>query len=354
TSAAAVSLELVAEGLAVEAKHLRSDRFVTAHRLHHAENVTALDLLQRHERRGIVDLDPDARAMLASQLLRQIVEGDQLGAGDGNRALHAVLELPYVACPGVSQEPLRSLRRETDHALARPARVALNEVLREEEHVAAPGTEGRHVDLDDVDPKVEVFPEASPCDRGLEIAVGRRHQTHVARDLGIAADRPDCPFLQDPQQLGLQGEWQFADLVEQKRPAAGLDEEPGAGRAGVGEGAAYVPEQLTFQERRGYGSTVYGDERSSLPPAASVERARDELLAGPALAGDEHGGIRVRDPFEEVIHRPHGWARAAELRKPPRVPYDAGQLLRFIPQRSASHRPLQGASERIHIGRLGD
>ena len=196
-------------------------------------------------------------------------------------------------------------------------------MLGEEEHVAAPRAERRHFDLDDVDPKVEVFPEGSLCDRRLEITVGRRHQAHVARDLRIAADRPDCPLLQDPQKLGLQGEWQFADLVEQERPAIGLNEEAGAGRAGVGEGAAHVPEQLTFQQRLGYGGTVDGDEGASAAPAAFVERARDELLTGAALAGDEHGGIRVRDPFEEIIHRLHGRARATELCKPPSVPHDS-------------------------------
>src|SRR5205807_5533131 len=142
-------------------------------------------------------------------------------------------------------------------------------------------------------------------------------------DLAVAADRRSYPRLQNPQQLGLQGEWQFADLVEQERAATGLNEKAGAGRAGVGEGAAYVSEELTFQERFGYGGTVDGDEGPSAAPAVSVECARNEFLAGAALAGDEHGGIRVRDPFEEVIHPLHGHARAAELCKPPSIPHDA-------------------------------
>src|SRR2546430_6545591 len=84
-SAPAVSLELAAERFAVEAKHLRGDRLVTLDRLHHVEDVTALGLLQRHERRRIVSSYRDARSMSAPQLLGQVVESDLLGAGKCDR-----------------------------------------------------------------------------------------------------------------------------------------------------------------------------------------------------------------------------------------------------------------------------
>src|SRR6266446_7583235 len=105
-SAPAVSLELAAERFAVEAKHLRGDRLVTLDRLHHVEDVTALGLLQRHEHRRIVGSYRDARSMSAPQLVGQVVEGDPLGAGKCDGALHAVLEFPYIARPVVGQEPL--------------------------------------------------------------------------------------------------------------------------------------------------------------------------------------------------------------------------------------------------------
>ena len=41
------------------------------------------------------------------------------------------------------------------------------------------------------------------------------------------------------------------------------------------------------------------------PRAQAVQLAGDELLAGPALAGDQHGGIRLRDLVDRRAHLLH-------------------------------------------------
>jgi hypothetical protein len=49
-----------------------------------------------------------------------------------------------------------------------------------------------------------------------------------------------------------------------------------------------VTEQLRFEERFGDRSAVDLDERTVGTLAQLVDGARDQLLAGSALAGDEH------------------------------------------------------------------
>jgi hypothetical protein len=71
----------------------------------------------------------------------------------------------------------------------------------------------------------------------------------------------------------------------------------------VGERALLVTEQLAFEQRVLDGGTVEGDQRLPRPRAVVVDRLRDQLFAGPALTGDEHGGL----------HRGGGEHRAKHL-----------------------------------------
>ena len=63
----------------------------------------------------------------------------------------------------------------------------------------------------------------------------------------------------------------------------------------VGERAARVAEELALEERVGNGRAVDRDEGAVLAAAAHVDRAGDELLAGAALAVDEHRGVALAD-----------------------------------------------------------
>ena len=69
-----------------------------------------------------------------------------------------------------------------------------------------------------------------------------------------AADRLDLALLHGAQQLDLDVERQFADLVEEQRAAIGLDELADMLVGGAGEGALLVAEQDAFDE-------IVGDAR---------------------------------------------------------------------------------------------
>jgi hypothetical protein len=89
------------------------------------------------------------------------------------------------------------------------------------------------------------------------------------------------------------------------------------------EGPFHVPEHLAFDELRRYGRAVELDERLVPPRRERVHRAGDELLAGPALAGDEHPGLGRRRHLDELVDAPHD-RRAADHAEPRSL----GRLLR--------------------------
>ena len=73
----------------------------------------------------------------------------------------------------------------------------------------------------------------------------------------------------------------------------------------AGERASRVPEELRFEQGLGERAAVDRHERARRPPAVRMDRSRDELLAGAALADDQDrgGGVcRMRDLFVDRQH----------------------------------------------------
>src|SRR5690606_38937761 len=138
----------------------------------------------------------------------------------------------------------------------------------------------------------------------FEVAVGGRHEARVEAALAARAHGPHDALLQRAQELRLHVELELADLVEEERPAVRLDEEPLAVALRVGEGATHVSEELALEEVRRHRGAVDRDT-STAAPTAVVDRARDELLAGPALAGNEHRGVARADAIDELEDPTH-------------------------------------------------
>ena len=114
----------------------------------------------------------------------------------------------------------------------------------------------------------------------------------------VAADALEGPLLQHAQQLDLRALGNLADLVEEERAAVGLLEAPLAPRDRAGERAALVAEELALEQPLGERRAVQADERLVRARRRGVDRLGDELLAGAALAGDEHAraaGADLRD-----------------------------------------------------------
>ena len=108
---------------------------------------------------------------------------------------------------------------------------------------------GRQVDLHDVEPVVEVFAELAFLGQPEQIAVGGGDDADVDLDGLRAADPLEPALLEHAQQLGLHGQGDLADLVEEDRAAVGHLEAALALADRAGESAFLVAEQLAFQQR---------------------------------------------------------------------------------------------------------
>ena len=124
------------------------------------------------------------------------------------------------------------------------------------------------------------------------------------------AEPLDLAGLQHAQQLDLDLLGELAHLVEEERATVRQLEPAGPHRGRAREGAALVPEQLAFDERRRQRAAVDRDEGPAAAATAAVDRARDELLARAGFAGHQHR--RVGHPhLGDLLVQPHHGGRAA-------------------------------------------
>src|SRR5205823_10148783 len=159
--------------------------------------------------------------------------------------------------------------------------------------------------------------------------------------------------LERAQELRLERQGELADLVEEQRAARCLEEEPLARRVSVREGAAHVTEELALQQRLGERGAVHDDERTGLPPPAVVEGSGDELLAGTRLARDQHGGVGVHDPIEQIVEPSHRRAGAEQRPETPGLFDRTAEPLYLVAERAVLDRAAEREREGVHLERLG-
>ena len=162
----------------------------------------------------------------------------------------------------------------------------------------------------------------------------------------------DLPLLDHAQQLGLEHRRHVADLVEQERAAVGLEKQAAMVLARVGEGAATVTEQLALEQVLGNRGTVDGEERRLAARAGGVQRAGQHLLAGPALAQQQHRRVGVGGAQRQLQRAPHRGRFGDDLdRAGARHGVRARQL---APHPAPDERVLDRGPELVEPERLGD
>ena len=115
-----------------------------------------------------------------------------------------------------------------------------------------------------------------------------------------------------------------------------------------------MAEELALEQRLGHRGAIDRDEGPPHALAALVDGARDELLAGAGLAGDEDRHVGVRDARDEVVDARHR-ARAADdllgRRDAPDLLAEAPHLAR---QRAVSERARERDLQLLDVEGLGD
>ena len=279
---------------------------------------------------------------------REVLDAQPVAAAQQHRALARVLQLAHVARPRTPAKLGQNLFGNLQLPCAGEAR---HESPHQRLDILGPLAQRRHAHLHDVQAVEQVAAEPADVDQLGQHAVGRRDHADVHRLGPVRPDRIDDALLQHAQHLGLHRRRKIADLVEEQRSPVGAHELPAAIAAGAGERPADVPEQLALEQLGRNRRARHRHERPARALRARVQTPRDQLLAGPALAADQHRCVPGSHPVDHVQHLGHRGRAVHDL-----VPRLA--LLAQAPVLLEQPDPLQGApdhdTELLAVERLAD
>ena len=202
---------------------------------------------------------------MGGDVVRQVAGLHRGPAREDDGALDHVLELAHVARPGVALQAGERLVREAVEVPVVLGGVHPQEVLGQHRHVFPALAQGRRGDRDDVEPVVEVLPEALLAHEHGQVLVGGGDDPHVDAE-GLGPPHPlELALLEHPEDLGLRDRREVGHLVEEEGAAVGQLEAPFLPPRRPREGALLVAEELRLEQPLGQRRAVDGDERA-LPP----------------------------------------------------------------------------------------
>ena len=147
---------------------------------------------------------------------------------------------------------------------------------------------------------IEIGTEMSLADTFRQLAVGGRDDPDVDRVRLVGAQALDFAVLQSAQQLGLDGERQFADFVQEQRAAFRRLDAAGALAVGARESPLEVPEQFALGQRFGQGRAVDLHQRPAGATRCAMQMPGKQLLADTRLAQQQYGQFRFGHDVEFV------------------------------------------------------
>src|SRR5215469_8873752 len=219
-----------------------------------------------------------------------------------------IFQFPDVAGPVVRRQLGARLDADRRDPRTHLAHRLADEVVGQFGDVFAAVAQWRKMNRDNVETEVEVLAEASPGDQFLQILVGRCNHARLDPQRFDAADPGELALLEHAQKLGLKLERKVADFIEEDGSGVGHFEFASSSLVCTCERTTFMAEQLALQQALRNRRTIHRHEWRAPAPRLEVNRAGHEILAGAALAEQEHGRIVRDDATNQLVDFLHGRA----------------------------------------------
>ena len=180
--------------------------------------------------------------------MRHVGDGQGAVLRHDDHTFDTIAEFADIARPVVSGECVQCLGCHTCDVRTVFRIEQVQVVFDQQRYVFAALAQGRHVDVQDVQPEIKVLAKITGIDHSLEVAVGGGNQADIDLDRFVAPDAFESAGLEHAQQLHLHSGVDFTDLVEEERAAVcGLESTDPSG-IGIGEGVLLMTEQFAFEQ----------------------------------------------------------------------------------------------------------
>src|SRR5262249_50254708 len=137
--------------------------------------------------------------------------------------------------------------------------------FREQRRVLAALAQSWHGDGNDAQAIHQVLAQLAARYCRAQIAVARRDDAHVGRDLGVAADARKASRFEHAQQPDLHVDGHLGELVQEQRAAVRALEAPAVRARCAGEAASLVTKELALDKRFRQRAAIDRDEWTLAP-----------------------------------------------------------------------------------------
>ena len=239
-------------------------------------------------------------------------DGNTLLGEDGG-AFDDILEFTNIAGPIVGEQSSYAAFRKSSAFDAVFLGKTLEKMIGEDFDIPRALAERGDLDGENIEAVVEILAKFAFLNRFEKVAVRGGKDADIDFDGFISPDAFEFPLLEDAEELGLEGEGDLTDLVEQNRAAIRQLEAaiPLIGRAG--EGAFFVAEEFAFDKRLGNGGAVDLDERLVGTLAVEENLVGNKLFTRSIFTADHDRGIRPADAVYEIFQAGNGGTASNDL-----------------------------------------
>src|SRR5262249_7760103 len=138
-------------------------------------------------------------------------------------------------------------------------------LLGQQRNIVAPVAQSRQVHLHYVESVVQILAEFALLYHLAQISVRGAHQADIDANGLVGAQALEIAFLQHAQQLRLQAQRQFADLVEKQGSVVRALDASLPAAQGTGERTLFVTKQFVFDQRFWQVGAGKGHQRTGIP-----------------------------------------------------------------------------------------
>ena len=178
----------------------------------------------------------------------------------------------------------------------------LQEVVGQQGDVVGPLPQGGDDDFQHAEAEEQIAAEKPFRHVLLQVPIGGGDHPDIDRDRLAAADALEGMPFQDAKELGLNGRAHLADFVEHQGAFVGGLELADLPLGGPGKGPRSWPNNSLANNSADKAAQFEANENVVAAGARVVDRPGDQLLAHPALAANEHGGVAGGGPGDLVGH----------------------------------------------------
>ena len=146
------------------------------------------------------------------------------------------------------QQPVPRLSGQFQSRLSKLAAEFLQKVVRQQQHFVSALAQRRNRHRNRRDPEVQIFSKEFFFGQFSQVAIRGYHDSNVYINRLRAAHSFESLFFQHTQELCLNPQRQFSNLIQKKRSAVRQVHLPDLARARPGERAALVPKEFVLHQ----------------------------------------------------------------------------------------------------------